>query len=69
MTLQDWLKISGTKAAALAAHLQVSRASVYLWIDRKVNPDIDSAIKIIALSEGQIALADLTRKAKRVPVD
>jgi len=69
MTLKDWLKISGTPASELAHHLQVSRASVYLWIDRKVNPDICNAIKIIALSKGLIALDELTKQKRASMVD
>lgn len=57
--LARWLKGHRHTQMWLAEQLGVERQAVNKWVNRRGNPSIENAYKIIALSGGELRMPDL----------
>ena len=56
MTLDEWLKRSGTSVPELAEKLNVSRQTIYGWLNREFFPSYEHLIALHELSGKAVAI-------------
>lgn len=65
MTLVEWRKQQHLTQKELAARLGVAQPQIAKWEKGTHSPTLESAQKILEISNGAVTLADLVRTAER----
>lgn len=65
MTLREWRQKQGLTQVALAEKLNTDRAMVAKWELGTHAPTMQSAIKILEITSGEVTLEDLVRTSER----